>query len=191
MNSHFFAYLFRMRYIRRWALMRNIAPENVLEHSFQTAALAHALAVIRNEKFGGHTDPGTAAAAALYHDAPEIFTGDLPTPIKYDSPAIRDAYHDIEARAARRLLDTLPEDLRPAFAPVLTEVPPEIEQLVKAADKLAAYIKCVEEERAGNSEFRRAAQQTRRALDAMDLPEVRYFLDTFLDGFSLSLDELR
>ena len=191
MDSHFFAYLFRMRYIRRWSLMRNTAPENVLEHSFQAAALAHALAVIRNRRFGGHTDPGAVAAAALYHDAPEIFTGDMPTPIKYGSAAIREAYREVERRAALRLLDTLPEELRADFAPALTEVPPEVEELVKAGDKLAAYIKCIEEEKAGNGEFRRAAAQTRRALEEMNLPEVYYFLDTFLDGFSLSLDELR
>ena len=190
-KSHFFAWLFRMRCIRRWALMRNTESENVLEHTCEVIALAHALAVIRNRKFGGHADPGAAAAAALYHDAPEIFTGDLPTPIKYDGPAIREAYKAIEHRAARRLLDTLPEELRGDIAPYLTEVPPETEELVKAADKLAAYIKCVEERKAGNGEFRKAEEQTRAALDAMDLPEVRYFLDVFLDSFSLSLDELR
>ncbi|MBQ9349086.1 MAG: 5'-deoxynucleotidase [Oscillibacter sp.] len=190
-KSHFFAWLFRMRCIRRWALMRNTESENVLEHTCEVIALAHALAVIRNRKFGGHADPGAAAAAALYHDAPEIFTGDLPTPIKYDGPAIREAYKAIEHRAARRLLDTLPEELRGDIAPYLTEVPPETEELVKAADKLAAYIKCVEERKAGNGEFRKAEEQTRAALDAMDLPEVRYFLDAFLDSFSLSLDEPR
>ena len=191
MKSHFFAYISRMRFIQRWALMRNTAPENVQEHSHQVAVLAHALAVIRNERFGGTVDPGAVASVALYHDAREIWTGDMPTPIKYDNPAIRAAYKDVEAVAERKLLDLLPEDLRPAYAPFLTEVDPETERLVKAADKLSAYIKCVEELKAGNNEFREAAAQTRRALEGYGLPEVTYFLDTFMDSFSLTLDELK
>ena len=191
MKSHFFAYISRMRFIQRWALMRNTAPENVQEHSHQVAVLAHALAVIRNEKFGGAADPGAVAVAALYHDASEILTGDMPTPIKYDNPAIRSAYKDVEAVAERKLLDMLPEDLRRAYTPILTEVPPETEQLVKAADKLSAYIKCVEELKAGNMEFREAAAQTRKALESYGLPEVAYFLETFMDSFSLTLDELK
>ena len=123
MKSHFFAYISRMRFIRRWALMRNTAPENVQEHSHQTAVLAHALAVIRNRRFGGHIDPGAVAAAALYHDASEILTGDMPTPIKYDNPAIRNAYRDVEAVAAKKLLGMLPMELQEDFAPVLTAVP--------------------------------------------------------------------
>ncbi len=191
MRSHFFAYISRMRFIQRWALMRNTAPENVQEHSHQAAVLAHALAVIRNERFGGAVDPGAVAAAALYHDASEILTGDMPTPIKYGNPAIRSAYKDVEAVAARKLLDMLPEELRGAYAPVLTQVEPEVERLVKAADKLSAYIKCVEELKAGNTEFREAAAQTRRVLEDYNLPEVRYFLETFLESFSLTLDELK
>ena len=191
MKSHFFAYISRMRFIRRWALMRNTAPENVQEHSHQTAVLAHALAVIRNRRFGGHIDPGAVAAAALYHDASEILTGDMPTPIKYDNPAIRNAYRDVESVAAGKLLGMLPLELQGDFAPVLTQVPPEIEKLVKAADKLSAHIKCLEELKAGNREFRQAADQTRRALESFQLPEVQYFLDTFLDSFSLTLDELQ
>ena len=191
MKSHFFAYISRMRFIQRWALMRNTAPVNVQEHSHQVAVLAHALAVIRNEKFGGTADPGAVAVAALYHDASEILTGDMPTPIKYDNPAIRAAYKDVEAVAERRLLDFLPEDLRAAYVPVLTEVEPETERLVKAADKLSAYIKCVEELKAGNTEFREAAAQTRKALEGYGLPEVAYFLDTFMDSFALTLDELK
>ncbi len=191
MRSHFFAYISRMRFIRRWALMRNTAPENVQEHSHQVAVLAHALAVIRNEKFGGRTDPGLVAAAALYHDASEILTGDMPTPIKYDNPAIRSAYKNVEAVAEAKLLAMLPEELRRSYAPVLTEVDPEVHRLVKAADKLSAHIKCVEELKAGNTEFREAAEETRKALESFDLPEVRYFLDTFLESFSLTLDELK
>lgn len=191
MNSHFFAYISRMRFIQRWALMRNTAPENVQEHSHQVAVLAHALALIRNEKFGGQVDPGLVAAAALYHDASEILTGDMPTPIKYDNPAIRTAYKDVEAVAEGKLLRMLPPELQDAYAPVLTEMDPEVERLVKAADKLSAHIKCLEELKAGNAEFREAAAQTRKALEAFDLPEVRYFMDTFLPSFSLTLDELK
>ena len=191
MKSHFFAYISRMRFIQRWALMRNTAPENVQEHSHQAAVLAHALAVIRNERFGGHLDPGAVAAAALYHDASEILTGDMPTPIKYHDPAIRAAYKDVEAVASRKLLDLLPPELQNAYRPILLEEDGEIRRVVKAADKLSAYIKCVEELKAGNNEFREAAAQTRRALESYDMPEVRYFLETFMDSFSLTLDELK
>ena len=191
MKSHFFAYIARMRFIQRWALMRNTAAENVQEHSHQVAVLAHALAVIRNEKFGGQVDPGSVAVTALYHDASEILTGDMPTPIKYDNPAIRKAYKDVEAVAEGKLVDFLPEELRGAYRDIITPVDAGIEQLVKAADKLSAHIKCLEELKAGNNEFREAAAQTRRALEQYDLPEVQYFMDTFLDSFSLTLDELK
>lgn len=191
MKSHFFAYISRMRFIQRWALMRNTAPENVQEHSHQTAVLAHALAVIRREKFGGTVDPGAVAAAALYHDASEILTGDMPTPIKYHNSTIRSAYKEVEAVAEQRLLAMLPQELQEVYAPILTIRDPETAELVKAADKLSAYIKCVEELKAGNTEFREAAAQTRRALEAYGLPEVNYFLETFMDSFSLTLDELK
>ena len=191
MKSHFFAYISRMRFIQRWALMRNTAPENVQEHSHQVAVLAHALAVLRNEKFGGHVDPGAVAVAALHHDASEILTGDMPTPIKYDNPAIRTAYKDVEAVAEHKLLNMLPEELRGVYAPILTVEDPEIEALVKEADKLSAYIKCVEELKAGNNEFREAAAQTRKALESYGMPEVESFLETFMDSFSLTLDELK
>ena len=189
-GSHFFAYLSRMRFIQRWALMRNTAPENVQEHSHQVAVLAHALAVLRNEYFGGQVDAGQVAAAALYHDAAEILTGDLPTPIKYYNPDIRDAYKNVERVAERKLLDMLPPELRPAYESLLRPADPEVETLVKAADKLAAHIKCLEELKAGNDEFRRAAQQTAAALDEMDLPELGYFREHFLASYSLTLDEL-
>ena len=191
MKSHFFAYISRTRFIPRWALMRNTAPESVREHSHQVAVLAHALAVIRNEKFGGHVDPGAVAVAALYHDASEILTGDMPTPITYDNPAIRKAYKDVEAVAESRLVHMLPPELQTVYAPILTPADPETEKLVKAADKLSAYIKCVEELKAGNLEFREAAAQTRASLEGYGLPEVGYFLDTFMDSFSLTLDELK
>jgi len=191
MTSHFFAYIFRMRFIQRWALMRNTAPENVQEHSHQVAVLAHALAVIRNEKFGGHVDAGAVAAAALYHDASEIITGDLPTPIKYFNPAIHAAYKDVETVAEEKLLSMLPPELRPAYENVFSPSDGEVRALVKAADKLSAYIKCVEEVKTGNGEFRAAAAQTKRALERCALPEVDYFLSTFLPSFSLTLDELK
>ena len=156
------------------------------------AVLAHALAVIRRDVFGGDIDPGQAAVLALYHDAPEILTGDLPTPVKYYNPEIRDAYREVETVSARRLLSMLPDALRPAYEPLLLEdLESGYHAVVKAADKLSAYIKCVEELKAGNSEFRQAAEQTRQALEASPLPEVGYFLEHFMPGFELTLDELR
>ena len=187
----FFAYLSRMRYISRWGLMRNTFQENIQEHSHMVAVLSHALAVIRRDVLGKEADPGLAAAAALYHDAPEILTGDLPTPIKYYSPDIRDAYKRVEEVSAGKLAAMLPEELRPAFAPLLREdYDPDTRALVKAADKLSAYIKCVEELKAGNAEFRQAAEQTLEALKGYGLPEVDYFMDRFLPAFGLTLDEL-
>lgn len=191
MAHNFFPMIARMRYIARWGLMRNTQPENIQEHSHQVAVLAHALAVIQNQYFGGSVDPGRVAVAALYHDASEILTGDMPTPIKYDNPAIQGAYRDVEKMAEKKLLGMLPQELREVYAPILTVPDEETRRLVKAADKLSAHIKCLEELKAGNLEFRQAAEQTRRALESYDLPEVRYFIDTFLESFSLSLDELK
>ena len=190
MSHPFFAYIARLRHIGRWGLMHNTMQENVQEHSHMVAVLAHALAVIRNERFGGTVDPGRVAVAALYHDASEIFTGDLPTPVKYANPAIREAYKAVERDAADKLAAMLPDALRPAFSAVLSGEDPEVEALVKAADKLSAHIKCMEELRAGNREFRSAADQTREALEGYDLPEVAYFIETFLPSFSCTLDEL-
>ena len=190
MKSHFFAYISRMRFIQRWALMRNTAPENVQEHSHQVAVLAHALAVIRNEKFGGRLDPGAVAVAALYHDASEILTGDMPTPLKYDNPAIRNAYKDVEAVAEGKLLHMLPPELQGVYGPILTQSDPEVRQVVKAADKLSAYLKCLEELKAGNTEFRKAKEQTYAALLQNPLPALRCFMEEFLPGFELTLDEL-
>lgn len=190
MKEQFFAYMARMRFIDRWALMRNSYTENIQEHSHQVAVLAHALAVIRNKYFGGHVDAGQVAVAALYHDAPEILTGDLPTPIKYYNPVIRDAYKQVEAVAEEKLLAMLPEGLRPVYDAALRPESEDVKTLVKAADKLSAHIKCVEEVKAGNNEFRKAAEQTLHALQEYDLPELTYFMEHFLPGFHLTLDEL-
>jgi 5'-deoxynucleotidase len=190
LSENFFAYISRMRYITRWSLMRNSYAENIQEHSHMVAVLAHALAVLRNRYFGGNLDVGAVAVAALYHDASEILTGDLPTPIKYANPAIRDSYKAIESVAQDKLLSMLPEELLPDFEPVLKEKDPEIAVIVKAADKLSAYIKCVEEQKAGNNEFDAAAKQIYATLEENPLPEVQYFMEHFLPGFSLTLDEL-
>ena len=191
MSYNFFAYLSRMRYISRWSLMRNALEENIQEHSHQVAVLAHALGVIRRDVFGVDCDPEKYAAVALYHDCSEILTGDLPTPIKYHSAEIRDAYKKVEALACEKLLDTLPGPLRAAFGEVMTgETADRCHDLVKAADKLSAYIKCIEERKTGNDEFLSAETQTRAILEKSDLPEVRYFLDNFIPAFELTLDEL-
>ena len=187
----FFAYISRMKYITRWALMRNSVTENIQEHSHMVAVLAHALGVIRRDVFGRPCDPDACAAAALFHDATEIFTGDLPTPIKYYSPAIREAYHQVEDVAAHRLLSMLPDELRPAYQPLLEEEDPQVRAIVKAADKLSAYIKCLEELEAGNNEFGDAAGETLEALRRMELEEVTWFLEHFAEAFGLTLDRLQ
>ena len=192
MTYPFFAYIARMRYIGRWGLMRNTEPENIQEHSHMVAVLAHALAVIRRDRFGGTVDPGRVTAAALYHDASEILTGDLPTPIKYYNPDIRDAYREVEQFSAHKLLHMLPEALRPSFDPLLREdYDPGLRTLVKAADKLSAHLKCLEELKAGNQEFGSAAEQTRQALEDYRMPELDYFLTHFLPAFSCTLDQLQ
>ena len=191
MSDNFFAYISRMRYIGRWSLMRNSLPENIQEHSHMVAVIAHALGVIRRDVFGVPCDPNEAAAVALYHDASEILTGDLPTPIKYHSADIMGAYKQVERLACDKLLATLPAQLRPSFEELLTgETQERLHDLVKAADKLSAYIKCIEERKAGNNEFLSAEKQTRAVLDASPLPEVAYFLEHFIPAFELNLDEL-
>jgi len=187
---NFFPMISRMRYINRWGLMRNTRLENIQEHSHQVAVLAHALAVIQNRYYGGQVDPGAVAVAALYHDASEILTGDMPTPIKYDNPDIQNAYKQVESVAEQKLLSMLPEDLRPDFDDVITIPDPEIHALVKAADKLSAYLKCVEELKAGNTEFKKAKEQTYAALCQNAIPALQYFMEHFLEGFELTLDEL-
>lgn len=191
--SHFFAYLARMKLIRRWGLMYSAHPENVQEHSLRVAHIAHALAIIRNRLFGGAVDPARVAALALYHDASEVLTGDLPTPVKTFNPEIHRAYRAIEAAAKERLLGMLPEPLRGDYE-AFFRVPPADGvhlELVRAADKLCAYIKCVEELSAGNPEFSQAERTLRAAVETLDLPEVRYFLETFMPSFRLTLDDLK
>ena len=191
MSDNFFAYISRMRYITRWSLMRNSVPENIQEHSHMVAVLAHALGLIRRDVFGLDCDPEEAAAAALYHDASEILTGDLPTPIKYHSAEIRSAYRQVEEIACEKLVSMLPDELKNVYRNYLTgEGAFRSHDLVKAADKLSAYIKCIEERKAGNDEFLSAEIQIRKILDAMKMPEVNYFLEHFIPAFELTLDEL-
>ena len=191
MANEFFALMGRMRYITRWGLMRNTFSENISEHSHMTAVLAHALALIRRDvlKLSG-PDPDRCAVAALYHDASEILTGDLPTPIKYYNPDIKTAYKQVERIAGERLLELVPPQLRESYAPLVLEEDRELEPIVKAADKLSAHIKCLEEQKAGNTEFDTAAKQTWEAMRAMELPELNWFLENCLKPFSLNLDQL-
>jgi len=190
--SHFFAYLARMKFIQRWGLMRNTRPENIQEHSLQVAMIAHGLAVIRNRQFGRKVDPQRIAALALYHDIGEVITGDLATPIKHFNPQIKTAYSEIEVVARQKLFDMLPEELREDYRPLffLQEADAEHWQLLKAADKICAYLKCLEELKAGNQEFSRAEKAIKREIDRLDLPEVSYFMEVFVPSFSLTLDEL-
>ena len=191
MANEFYALMGRMRYITRWGLMRNSLPENLTEHSYMTAVLAHALALIRREILHLEgPDPDRCAVAALYHDASEILTGDLPTPIKYYNPEIKTAYKVVERIAGNRLLDMLPPQLRDSYAHYVLEDEAELEPIVKAADKLSAHIKCLEEQKAGNTEFDSAAEQTWNAMKAMDRPELNGFLDFCLGAFKLNLDQL-
>ena len=191
MDNNFFALISRMRYIERWSLMRNSIHENVQEHSHMVAVLARALGVIRRDIFGVPCDPDACAAVALYHDASEILTGDLPTPIKYHDDEIMSAYRRVENLASAKLLCMLPEELRGAFEPILTgETERENHDIVKAADKLSAYIKCIEERKAGNNEFINAERQTLAALHTYNMPELEYFIANFIPAFEKTLDDL-
>src|SRR5437899_2537198 len=190
--SHFFAYLSRMKFIKRWGLMHNTYPENIQEHSLRVAMIAHALGVIRKRVFHGMADPERAAVLALFHDASEVLTGDLPTPVKYFNPGIRTAYQAIETVARRKLVGMIPDEIREDYRGLFfgEEADREHHDLVKAADRLAAYVKCLEELAAGNHEFSKAEKALRASVEALPLPEVRYFLDTFVPSFKLTLDEL-
>lgn len=196
MSYNFFAIVSRMKYIERWALMRNSRQENLSEHSLEVAMIAHALCVIGNVRYGRHLDAEKAALIGLYHDASEIITGDMPTPVKYYNDEIKDAYKKVEAIADLQLLNKLPDDLRPAFEDIFKAQDGEDEKymrrLVKAADKLSALIKCIEEKNAGNSEFRTAKESTMRSIKKMkkELPEIEDFIDDFLDPYGKTLDEL-
>ena len=191
--SHFFAYLSRLKLIKRWSLMHNVMPENSQEHSWQVATIAHALGMIQVRLFGGMVNANKAAVLALYHDASEVITGDLPTPIKYANDNIKDAYHCLESNACNRLISMLPEELIPGYEPLLCpDESPEME-LVHIADKIAAYLKCVEEESVGNSEFTVARASIEEKLHEYETkrPEVAYFLEHFVPSFALTLDEMK
>ena len=191
MANEFYALMGRMRYITRWGLMRNTFSENIQEHCHQVAVLAHALALIRRDilQLPG-PDPDKCAVAALYHDASEILTGDLPTPIKYYNPDMKAAYKQVEKIAGNRLLDMLPPQLRSSYAPWVLEEDEEVLPIVKAADKLSAHIKCLEEQKAGNTEFSSAVGQTLQAMKKMELPELTWFLENCLEPFTRNLDQL-
>lgn len=189
---HFFAMLSRMKHINRWGLMRNTRSENLSEHSLETAIIAHALAVIGNTRFGKSYDPQRAAALALLHDASEIITGDMPTPVKYHSEEIRKAYAEVENLAVERLVALLPEEFRPYYRELMTMSAPgdgELKLLIKAADRISAAIKCIEERLSGNQDFREAERSTMKLIKDMDLPEAEYFIGEFLPSYGLTLDE--
>ena len=190
MSFSFFACLSRLKLIRRWSLMRNTVPENDAEHSLQVAMIAHAIAVIARDRYGRQVNPEHVLSLAVYHDATEVMTGDLPTPVKYHNDELRGAYHRLESLSADRLLALLPEDLQPAFTPYMKQESGYEHTLVKSADRISACIKCMEEQRAGNREFDYAAENVRKSIAAIDLPEVRDFLTDFLPAFDMTLDEL-
>ncbi len=189
---HFFAYMARMKLIRRWSLMKSVTDENIAEHSAQVAQIAHALAVIKNRLYGGNLNADHVAVIALYHETSEVLTGDLPTPIKYYNPDIRNAYKDIEGIANEKLIGMLPPELEPDYREIIEHVPDSYEyMLVKAADKISAYIKCVEELRSGNREFAKAEQTLAKEVqNYFRYEEVAYFCNHFLDAFRKTLDEL-
>lgn len=193
MNNDFYAMMSRMKYITRWGLMRNTIKENISEHSLEVAMLAHSLGVINNVVFKGSINPERLAVLGIYHDVTEIITGDMPTPVKYYDPKIRNAYRDIEIGAKNELLKGMPNELRDVYDKLLVESPEEETEwkYVKAADKLSAYIKCIEEKNMGNTDFLQAEKSIRNTLDGMELPEVRYFLDNFMEAYDKTIDETR
>ena len=189
-GKSFFAMASRMKYINRWGLMRNTSQENISQHSLEVSMIAHALAVINNEIFGGDISPEKTAVVAMYHDMSEIITGDMPTPVKYKNPKIISAYKEIEEAANNKLLEKLPEDIRGVYEKILFCEDEKINKLVKAADKLSAYIKCIEEENAGNREFNKALVATEKSLEKMQCPEADYFMEHFIPAYRLTLDEI-
>ena len=190
MQKHFYAMMSRMKNIFRWGLMRNTRLENLCEHSLEVAQIAHALAIINNKRFSGHADPNFTAVAAMYHDTGEIITGDMPTPIKYYNRQIREAYKQIEITAQNQLTEMLPDDFKADFY-LIYNPDPLTKKLVKAADKLSALIKCIEEVRGGNREFEKAKESTLQALKNLDCPEADEFMAQFIPSFELTLDEQR
>lgn len=190
MSSHFYSMLSRMKYIERWALMRNTQKENLSEHSLETAFIAHALAVIKNRRLGGNVNAERVALIAMFHDTTEILTGDLPTPIKYYSDDIRNVYKKIETVAGTQLTELLPEDLREDFINIYNCNDEEINKIIKAADKISALIKCVCEKNAGNNEFLAAEKATRTSIEGMRLPEADIFLAEFMESFTQPLDSI-
>ncbi len=192
-QSNFYAMMSRMKYINRWGLMNNTKYENLSEHSLQVAMLAHCLVLIHNKRFGGSLNPERAALLAIYHDSTEIITGDMPTPIKYFNNSIKNAYKDIENSAAERLCSLLPEDFQQDMEAIIKQngaEDSELKKYVKAADRFSALIKCIEEIRMGNEEFRQAKKGIEKSIIEMDMPEAEVFTEEFLPAFSLSLDEM-
>jgi 5'-deoxynucleotidase len=192
-NYHFFAMISRMKYINRWSLMRNSHSENLSEHSMEAAVVAHALVLLHNRRFGGNLNAERAALLGLYHDAPESLTGDMPTPVKYHSEKLRQAYKSVEDNACLTLINMLPGDLKVDYEPFFFPAPEDAElwKYVKAADKICALTKCIDEKKAGNTEFEKAEGSVREAITAMQMPEADCFLNEFLPGYSLTLDEIK
>jgi 5'-deoxynucleotidase len=189
---HFYAFISRMKYINRWGLMRNTFPENIQEHSLQVAVIAHALAVIRNKAFGGDVNADKITVRAIFHDSNETITGDMPTPIKYFNPSIKQAYKAVEEVSKTKLVSMLPDDIKDVYSELFfyTDKDKECEAIIKAADRISAYIKCIEEEKAGNREFKKASELIYERIMQIDMPEVGYFMEKFMPSFFLSLDEL-
>lgn len=189
---NFFAFTSRMKYINRWALMRNTQNENLSQHSHEVAVIAHALAVISNKRFGTKHNAEKAALIGLYHDTSEIITGDMPTPIKYHSPKIRDAFKGVENLATKKLITMLPDDLKEEYEKILFEQneDKDLWKFVKAADKISALIKCIEEEKAGNTEFIKASESIKKVIEDMNMPVANIFIEEFLPAYSLTLDQL-
>ncbi len=191
-NSNFFAILSRMKYVNRWGLMRNSKKESLSDHTLDVVFIAHALVVIANTYYGAALDEGRVVLLAAFHDTPEIITGDLPTPVKYFDPEIKKAYDKVEESAKAKMIDQLPEEMQGTYETIMDAKNPEdsvLMKYVKAADKLSALIKCIEEEQSGNKDFVKAKESTQKIIDDLDMPEVRFFVDNFLPGYYLTLDE--
>ena len=191
MRNDFYAYLDRMKYIKRWPLMRSVRDENIMEHTQSVTIIAHALVTLHNDVFGGTADVLKTVLYAMYHETSEVMTGDLPTPIKYYNRSIQGAYKELEKTACEKIVNTLPEEMKKGIAPYVLPEEDSIEyKLVKAADRISAYIKCLEELRSGNKEFSKAKKTIETELKARKMPEIDYFFERFIPSFNLTLDEL-